>query len=136
MKKALRLIALSLVLIMSVAMLASCGATPNSDPDDAIAALKDNGYTAAKDNAIVPTALKILGVDGVKTVISGSARIDEKFETVTVIYFDSKDDANDAWEKVKEYAEKEKDDEASDWVCEKSGAMIYFGTPNAIKAAK
>ena len=98
MKKTLRLIALALVLVMSVAMLASC-ATPNKDPDDAIAALKDNGYTAAKDNFVVPTALKLLGVDGVKTVISGSAKIDDKVETVTVIYFESKDDANDAWEK-------------------------------------
>ena len=135
MKKTLRLIALALVLVMSVAMLASC-ATPNKDPDDAIAALEDNGYTAAKDNLIVPTALKLLGVDGVKTVISGSAKIDDKYETVTVIYFESKDDANDAWEKVQEYANDEKDDKAEDWVCKKSGAMIYYGTSAAIKAAK
>ena len=65
MKKTLRLIALALVLGMSVAMLASCGA-PNKDPDDAVAALKDNGYTAGKDNVAIPTALRILGVDGVK----------------------------------------------------------------------
>lgn len=135
MKKTLRLIALALVLVMSVAMLASC-ATPNKDPDDAIAALKDNGYTAAKDNILVPLALKALGVDGVKTVISGSAKIDDKVETVTVIYFESKDDANDAWEKVQEYANGEKDDKAEDWVCKKSGAMIYYGTSAAIKAAK
>lgn len=135
MKKTLRLVALALVLIMSVAMLASC-ATPNKDPDDAIAALEDNGYKAAKDNIIVPLALKALGVDGVKTVISGSAVIDEKFQTVTVIYFESKDDANDAWEKVQEYADGEKDDKAEDWVCKKSGAMIYYGTSDAIKAAK
>ena len=135
MKKTLRLIALALVLVMSVAMLASC-ATPNKDPDDAIAALKDNGYTAAKDNILVPLALKALGVDGVKTVISGSAKIDDKYETVTVIYFESKDDANDAWEKVQEYANDEKDDKAEDWVCKKSGAMIYYGTSAAIKAAK
>lgn len=135
MKKTLRLVALALVLVMSVAMLASC-ATPNKDPDDAIAALKDNGYTAAKDNIAVPLALKALGVDGVKTVISGSAVIDDKVQTVTVIYFESKDDANDAWEKVQEYADGKKDDKAEDWVCKKSGAMIYFGTSDAIKAAK
>ncbi len=135
MKKTLRLIALALVLVMSVAMLASCGA-PNKDPDDAVAALKDNGYTAGKDNVAIPTALRILGVDGVKTVITGSAVIDDKFETVTVIYFESKDDANDAWEKVQEYANDKKDDKAEDWVCKKSGAMIYYGTPAAVKAAK
>jgi hypothetical protein len=135
MKKTLRLIALALVLVMSVAMLASCGA-PNKDPDDAIAALEDNGYKAAKDNVIVPIALRALGVDGVKTVISGSAVIDEKFQTVTVIYFESKDDANDAWEKVQKYADDEKDEKAEDWVCKKSGAMIYYGTSAAIKAAQ
>ena len=135
MKKTLRLIALALVFVMSVAMLASCGA-PNKDPDDAIAALEDNGYKAAKDNVIVPIALRALGVDGVKTVISGSAVIDEKFQTVTVIYFESKDDANDAWEKVQKYADDEKDDKAEDWVCKKSGAMIYYGTSAGIKAAK
>ena len=135
MKKTLRLIALALVLVMSVAMLASCG-TPNKDPDDAIAALEDNGYKAAKDNILVPLALKALGVDGVKTVISGSAKIDDKFETVTVIYFESKDDANDAWEKVQKYADDEKDEKAEDWVCKKSGAMIYYGTSAAIKAAQ
>lgn len=135
MKKTLRLIALALVLVMSVAMLASCGA-PNKDPDDAIAALKDNGYKAGKDNILVPLALTALGVDGVKTVISGSAVIDDKYETVTVIYFESKDDANDAWEKVQEYANDKKDEKAEDWVCKKSGAMIYYGTPAAVKAAK
>ena len=135
MKKFTRILALTLVLVMSVAMLASCGA-PNKDPDDALAALKDNKYVAAKDNTIVPIALKLLGVDNIECVVSGSATIDDKFETVTIIYFESKDDANDAWEKVQEYAEDKKDDKAEDWVCKKSGAMIYFGTPNGVKAAK
>ena len=135
MKKFTRILALTLVLVMSVAMLASCGA-PNKDPDDALAALKDNEYFAAKDTTIVPIALKLLGVDNIDCVVTGSATIDDKFETVTIIYFESKDDANDAWEKVQEYAEDKKDDKAEDWVCKKSGAMIYFGTPNGVKAAK
>ena len=108
MKKFARMIALALVMVMSVAMLASCGA-PNSDPEKALAALKDNDYVAAEDKYIIPTALALLGVKDIDCVVSGSATIDEKFETVTIIYFEDKDAANEAWEKVEEYANKEKD---------------------------
>ena len=135
MKKFARMIALALVMVMSVAMLASCGA-PNSDPEKALAALKDNDYVAAEDKYIIPTALALLGVKDIDCVVSGSATIDEKFETVTIIYFEDKDAANEAWEKVEEYANKEKDEKAENWVCKKSGAMIYFGTTNGVKAAK
>ena len=43
-----------------------------------------------------------------------------------------------AVEKVEKYADEKKDDKAedSDWVVKQSGAMIYFGTKAAIKAAK
>ena len=39
-------------------------------------------------------------------------------------------------EGVTNCADGEKDDKAEDWVCKKSGAMIYYGTSDAIKAAK
>lgn len=135
MKKALRLVALSLVLVTLVAAFASCGG-PAKDPDDALAALKENEFAAAEDKLIIPNALKLLGVDGIKSVVSGTATIDEKLEHVTVIYFENKDDANDAWEKVEEYATKNDKKDDSDWVIKKSGAMIYYGTSAGIKAAK
>jgi predicted small lipoprotein YifL len=132
MKKAMKLLALSLVLVMMVATLASCGG-PAADPDDALAALKENDYGAAKDTLVVPTALKLLGVDDIDAVVSGT---NKDGEHVTIVYFKEKDAANDAWEKVKEYAEDKKDDDDSDWVIKKSGAMIYWGTSAAVKAAK
>ena len=128
-----QLCALLSLLIVGAAF-ASCGA-PAKDPADALAALKENEYTAAKDEIFVPLALKALNVDGVKTVISGTKITEEKTEHVTVIYFDDKDAANEAWENVEKYAEDNKKDE-SDWVVKKSGAMIYFGTSAGIKAAK
>ncbi len=135
MKHTLRMIALSLVLVMSVLVLASCGG-PNSDPDKALAALKENGYTAAESDTIAVAALTLAGIKNVQSVVSGSAKIDDKFETVTILYFADSDAADAVWEKAQEYAEDEKDDaEDSDWVCEKSGAMIYFGTKAAVKAA-
>ena len=134
MKKAIKLLALSLVLIMSVMLLASCGA-PNSDPEKAIASLKDNGYSAAKDDTWIPAALKILGADA-ETVVTGTAKIDGKTEHVTIVYFDDAEDAKEAWEEVKKYAEDKKDDDDSDWTVAQSGAMIYWGTSAGIKAAK
>ena len=135
MKKTLRLVALALVLVMTVAALASCGA-PAKDPDDALAALKENDYKAVKDLVVTPNVMKGLGIEGVTAVVSGSAVIDEKLEHVTIVYFASKDDAKDAMEKLEEYADDEKKDEDTEWVFKQSGAMIYYGTPAAIKAAK
>ena len=134
MKKAIKILALSLVLIMSVMVLASCGA-PNADPDKAIDSLKNNGYSAAKDDTWIPAALKLLGADA-ETVVTGTATIDGKAEHVTIVYFDDADDAKAAWEKVKEYAEDKKEDDDSDWTVAQSGAMIYWGTSAGIKAAK
>lgn len=135
MKKTLRLVAFALVLVTLVAAFASCGG-PAKDPDDALAALKENNYAAVKSDTLVTAALTLAGVKNVDSVVSGSATIDDKFETVTILYFADKDAANEAWEDAQKYASDKKDDKAEDWVCKKSGAMIYFGTPNAVKAAK
>lgn len=135
MKKTLRLVALSLVLVTLVAAFASCGG-PAKNPDDAKAALEKNDYVVFKSDVALTTALAVAGVKNVDSVISASATIDDKFETVTILYFKDKNAANEAWENAQKYADDEKDDKAEDWVCKKSGAMIYFGTPNAIKAAK
>lgn len=136
MKKFVRLMSLALVAVMLCATLASCGG-PAKDPADALAALKENEYVAAEDKLIIPAALKLLGVDGIKSVVSGSATIEDKFETVTIIYFNEAEDAKNAMEKVEDYAEEKKDKaEDSDWVVKQSGAMIYFGTKAGIKAAK
>lgn len=138
MKNALKLIAVAMVTVMLCLTLASCGG-PNADPDDALAALKDNGISwAAKDSTITPALLKLAGVDGVNCVVSGTGKIEGNYAHVTIIYFEKKDDANDAWEKIQDDSEEEKKnaDEDSDWVCKKSGKMIYYGTKDAINAAK
>ena len=136
-KSIIKIFALTLVVVMACAMLVSCGG-PNADPDKALAALKDNGVTwAAKDGTVIPGLLKLAGVDGVDCVVTGTGKIDDEYAHITIIYFEEAEDANDAWEEVQKQAEDDKKDaEDSEWVCKKSGKMIYYGTKNAIKAAK
>jgi len=141
MKKAIKLIALSLVLVMAVLALASCAA-PNADPAKAKETLEKNGYSVQKlDGKISTTAISTIVGEDVDCVITAE-KIDkeaESLEILCVLYFEDAEDANDAWEKAKEYADsiKEKSEDAaeSDWVVDKSGKMIWFGTKNAVKAA-
>lgn len=129
MKKFAKVMALVMVAVMSLALLVSCA--PNADPDKAVAALKKNGYTAAK----VPA---VLGVGGLETTVTGTKTTEDKdgnkkVETVTIMYYGSAEQAQKAYDNVK--SENEKKDE-SDWTVAQSGKMIYFGTSAAIKAAR
>lgn len=137
-KKIFAVISVVLVAVVLVAALVACG--PASDPEKALSALKDNGYKAAKDSTVVPTALALLGVKGIDCVVSGTSVNDESVETVTIVYFINSDAATDAWSKVKEYAEKQdksdKEKKESDFVVKKSGKMIYYGTSAGVKAAR
>lgn len=143
MKKATKIIALGIVCALSVMLLCACGA-PNKDHDKAASALKDNGYTVVNADdavslAVVETALSASGdliamVTATKSVEDGDST---KIEHVTILYFKDSSAANDFWEEAQEYAKGEDSDEdSSDWSINKSGAMIYFGTSAAIKAAK
>ena len=133
MKKMIKLIALALVLTLSVVMLASCNA-PNSNPEKAVAALKEADYKAVEDDTVTPLFLAGLGIKDVDVVVTGTAVIDKKVEHVTIIYFESADAAKAAWEDVKEYAETDKGEEDTDWTIDRSGKMIWYGTEAAIKA--
>lgn len=138
MKKFAKIAALALMVVLTVAALVACG--PNSDPAKAIESLKKNGYTAAKDETLVPTALRLLGVK-VDAVVSGTKASGEgdnaKVDHITIIYFTSADEAKNNMETIKGYAQKEdKDSSDSNWVFTQSGAMIYYGTKDAVAAAR
>lgn len=137
MKKTLRIFAVAIVTIILALTLVSCGG-PNADPDKALEALKENGVEwVVKDTTIIPGLLKIAGVSGVDTVLSGTDKIDGEYAHITVVYFKESDDAKEAFEKIEDLADDDKGDaEDSEWVFERSGKMIYWGTKNAVKAAK
>ena len=83
MKKFAKIMALMLVVAMGVAMLVACA--PASNPEKALSALKENGYSAAKDTRIIPAALMVLGVKGVDCVVSGSNGTEGKEGHVTIV---------------------------------------------------
>ena len=132
MKKSIRLLALAMLTVMLCLTLASCGG-PNADPDKALENLKENGLPLSVK---VPNIVSGLGVDGVDCVVTGTGKIDDEYAHITIIYFEDSASAKDAWEDVQKFADDEKGNDAKDWVCKKSGKMIYFGTKAAVKAAK
>ena len=138
MKKTVRILALSLVFVMLALVLVACA--PKSDPDKAVSALKKNEYSAGQDKVVIPAAIKLLTGKNVDSVVTGTKVVEDKngnkkTESVTIVYFATKDDANDSWEDMKDYAEDQNKNKEDDWQVKKSGKMIYFGTKNAIKAA-
>ena len=141
MKHAVRIFTLTLIAVLLCGMLTACGA-PAKDPEDAKAALKENGYTILESNTALPIAFKLAGYDLSTVLTATKTATDEKGNTVvehvTVFYFADKDNATKAMEKVKEEAQSnKKDEDESRWVePTQAGALIYYGTKNAIKAAK
>ncbi len=135
-KTIIKVLALALVAVMMCAALVSCGG-PNADPDKARTALKDNGYAAEKlDSDASLYLFKIAGIDDLSCVVTGTAKKDDKVEHITIFYFEDTEAANEQWEDVQKYSDKSEDKEESDWVVEKSGKMIYYGTKQAVKDAQ
>ena len=134
MKRILKITALTLAMLMMAITLASCGG-PAADPAKAEAALKENGYAVTmKDGKLVEVVAMALGIDDLDAQVTAVSK-DDVDDFITIYYFETKEAADNAWDKVKEEAEKKNDDD-SDIVIKKSGKMIYFGTKEAVKAAK
>lgn len=147
MKKRITIIT-SVVALALVCALLFAACAPASDPDTAKKNLKDDGYAATVydgDSFIIGGTLSLFGINNVDKMLVGSKYADDSFEFLTVLYFKSAKDANEAVEKAKEYAkdrEKEeekgqkKDEGSIEWTFGKSGKMIWFGTKAAVKAAR
>ncbi len=121
-KSIVKILALSLVAVMICMTLVACG--PNSNPDKAAEALEEAGYTVITDEN---------EDEGITTVTAYNMENMEDF--IVIMYFEDSGDAKDAWDEVKDEA-KEYEDVYDDFVCKKSGKMIYMGTKQAVKDAK
>ena len=134
MKKFAKITAVALVVVMALAVLVACG--PAADPDKAVAALKENDYVAAKVTTGGYNGMVAM-VTGTKGVLGSLLSGEKQFQTITIYYFESTSAANDAWEKIKSDSDKDKEkNKDSDWVCKKSGKVIYYGTKQAVKDAR
>lgn len=122
---------LSFIMLFAVAFtLVACA------PKDAKAArekLEKKDYAVAVDGTIIPTALKLLGVKDIETVLTASKTVeknDEKqVESVTAIKFADKGAAKDAMASVKDYAAKN----GADTDVKQAGAWLYYGTEKGMK---
>ena len=135
MKKFLSCALVMITVLSLLLVLVSCGAKPNEDPDKVVAALEAAGY---EDVYKTSKGFSYLGVSGIDWKVSGII-MEPKCEWIEVYYFESTTAANNAWEKMQEEAQSwfnNPSDYGSKFVCEKSGNMIWFGTENAVKAAK
>ena len=139
MKTFVRVLSLALVALTLCTMLVACA--PAKDPAKAEAALKEAEYLVVNDDTITPALFKLAGYD-LKNVVTATKVSEDKdgnkvTDLVVIYYFNDKDNATKAIDKVKENAKEKKEETKSDWVePTQSGAMIYFGTKAAIKAAK
>lgn len=134
MKKTLKIVAIMLVAVMSLAVLVACA--PNADPDKAVAALKEAGYTATKYGTLGSLFTDSQGcyVEGFKYIKDEDGN--KKVEYIKIRYYDTADEAKEAWETIKAESDKNENKNDSDWEVGSSGKMIWYGTSAAIKAAR
>lgn len=147
MKKFAKIAAVVLVAVMALAVLVACA--PNSNPEKAIASLKDKGYattgsSVADRGTLEKAACDTVGITvGVKTgeltaFVTGTKASEDgtSLEIVQIYYFDSSDIAKQAWESTIIKGLRDKAAESDGYTVKLSGSMIYYGTSAAIKAAK
>ena len=138
MKKIISLVIVCVMLLGCTLVLSSCGG-PNSDPAAAKAALDEAGYAA--DITDDPISLAFYGAIGIKSVVSGMkvAEDDEDklVDAVSIFYLKDDADVDKAYETLEKFYNEAKEEyEDLDMEIGKSGNMIWFGTKDAIKAAK
>ena len=143
MNKYLRLIALSLILVMAVALLASCGKdgnkeadpVPNKDPDEAEEALEDEDYTVRRSTSS-------FGYSGLEDAIIAKKTLyyedtdDEITEEIVILYFDTKDDAKNAYSDFKDLVQSLNEGRKTKLKYGREGKLLWYGTKKAIKAAQ
>ncbi len=134
MRKTLRLSSVALVLMMLLSLTACVPA----DSAKAKEKMEKKDYTVVEvTGTLVSATTKLLGVDGINATITATKTVKDKdnkdtLETVTAYWFDKAEQAKAAMEKI----EKVKKDDAEDkenFVCKRSGKVIYVGTKQATK---
>lgn len=111
---------------------------PNSDPEKARAALEAAGYYAdlKKKVSSAPEEGMIACVDAAL-----DSETVEGVEWIIIYYYEDEESAEAAWPQLEEDGEELREAAiylgyGSSFVCKKNGTVIYYGTKNAVDAAK
>ena len=148
MKKLLKISAFALVLLMLVAAFASC-AGPADDADDARRALIKNKYEVTivdDDDPTIATLEKeydLFGLEEYLTAIDNENWSEAK-NFIFIFYFDETRDAKDSMAGIEKLIEEQKKElkdaglkiDDMELELDRSGEVIWWGTPDAVKAAK
>ena len=149
MKKLLQISALMIALLMMLATFASC-AGPADDGEDARRALIKNGYEVDyyedDDDATISYLSKEYDLFGLEEYLTAWDNEDQtKIDNFIVIfYFDEVQDAKDSMDGIEDYVEFLKkslkdsgiDVDSMGFELDRSGDVVWWGTPDAVKAAK
>ena len=111
-------------------------AHPNKDPEKAKAGLEKAGYDVSLKTYTSREDGRIAYVDAALDTETMDA-----FEWVMIYYYKDKAAAEAAWPELEQEGEEMKEAAAylgyaSSFVCKKNGTVIYYGTKNAVDAAK
>ncbi len=146
MKKSVRIVSLALACLCMLALIASCGKdtviAPNKDAVAARDALEDKGYPVFFFEGTGASVLAdFYGVDKPLSYAFSTQLADaDTYEALVVLYFTNKEDAKAVFES-EDFKDKVARDQyaanyTSDWVFNQTGSLVYFGTENAVMAAK
>lgn len=134
MKKTLRLTSIALVLMMLLTLTACVP----GNADKAKEKMEKKEYTATVvTGTLAEAAGTALGVEGLTETMIATKIVKDKdgkdtVELVSAYWFEEASQAKDAFEKIKSEDEKEAKDK-DNFVCKRSGKVIYTGTKQATK---
>lgn len=141
MKNFTRIVAIALVLVMSVAVFASCAQPPKSY-EKAKKALADAGYVVESDSGEWGNQVADLqGMIYAYKIKEGTENDKNPKASggAVIYYFKSEKAAIKAWEKsIKneaESAKKRATKEEMEFVYAQEGKVVYYGTPDAVNLA-
>ncbi len=114
--------------LLCLILLGSC-AVPNADPEKATASLEDAGYTVKEKRV---AGLIHFG-EGLTYALEGSRGDD----VIYVLYYENEEAAKKAFSTARTLGEsyRPQNVDERDWISERSGKCIYFGTKQAARDA-
>lgn len=139
MKKFAQITALALIVVLSLAVLISCG--PASDPNKAEAALKENGYAPVHMNGAISTGATaaLLGLSG-SDVTDIVFAVNADGDGMLAIYCKDSGTAKSVLTKAQEVIKQIETNLKIEFKGEsnvlRSGKILYTGTEAGIKAAR